>query len=88
MTTESAATTASAEKKNGRLLEVEGLKMYFPVTAGLFIQRKVGDVKAVDGLTFHIQHGERLGLGGESCCGKSPPGSAIWTACAWCTTSV
>ena len=77
MTTESAATTASAEKKKGRLLEVEGLKMYFPVTAGLFIQRKVGDVKAVDGLTFHIEHGETLGLVGESGCGKSTTGRAI-----------
>ena len=76
MTTEP-ATTASAQQTNGRLVEVEGLKMYFPVTAGLLIQRKVADVKAVDGLTFHIEAGETLGLVGESGCGKSTTGRAI-----------
>jgi len=51
--------------------------MYFPVTAGFLIQRKVADVKAVDGITFHINHGETLGLVGESGCGKSTTGRAI-----------
>jgi len=58
------------------LVEVRGLKMYFPITSGLF-RRKVGDVKAVDGLTFDILEGETLGLVGESGCGKSTAGRAI-----------
>ena len=59
------------------LVNVEGLKMYFPVTAGLIFQRKVADVKAVDGLSFQIRRGETLGLVGESGCGKSTTGRAI-----------
>ena len=50
---------------------------YFPVTSGLFLQRKVADVKAVDGLTFDVKRGETLGLVGESGCGKSTTGRAI-----------
>ncbi|MBK32412.1 MAG: peptide ABC transporter substrate-binding protein [Chloroflexi bacterium] len=53
------------------------MKMYFPVTSGLFLQRKVADVKAVDGLTFDVKRGETLGLVGESGCGKSTTGRAI-----------
>jgi len=59
------------------LLEVEGLKMYFPITKGIIIQKKVADVKAVDGLNFRINRGETLGLVGESGCGKSTTGRAI-----------
>lgn len=59
------------------LLEVKDLKMYFPVTRGIVIQRKVADVKAVDGVSFTIQRGETLGLVGESGCGKSTTGRAI-----------
>ncbi|MCZ6707381.1 MAG: ATP-binding cassette domain-containing protein [Chloroflexi bacterium] len=51
--------------------------MYFPVTSGLFIQRKVADIKAVDGLSFYVKEGETLGLVGESGCGKSTTGRAI-----------
>ena len=51
--------------------------MYFPVTAGLVFQKHVADVKAVDGLSFHVQHGETLGLVGESGCGKSTTGRAL-----------
>ena len=58
------------------LVEVRGLKMYFPITAGL-LRRKVGDVKAVDDLTFDIYEGETLGLVGESGCGKSTCGRAL-----------
>ena len=59
------------------LLEVKDLKMYFPVTSGIIFQRKIADVKAVDGLTFSIMKGETLGLVGESGCGKTTTGRAI-----------
>ena len=58
------------------LLEVENLVMYFPVTSGV-LQRKVGDVKAVDGISFYIKRGETLGLVGESGCGKTTTGNCI-----------
>lgn len=67
-----------ATRKNGDvLLRVENLKMYFPILRGLIIQRKVGDIKAVDGVSFFIRRGETLGLVGESGCGKSTTGRAI-----------
>jgi oligopeptide transport system ATP-binding protein len=59
------------------LVNVEGLKMYFPITAGLIFQRKIADVKAVDGISFQVKKGETLGLVGESGCGKSTTGRAI-----------
>ncbi len=59
------------------LLDVEDLEVYFPVTAGLLFQRRVADVKAVDGVTFQVKRGETLGLVGESGCGKSTTGKAI-----------
>jgi oligopeptide transport system ATP-binding protein len=66
--------------KNGSqdqaLLQVQGLKMYFPITSGIF-QRTVGYIKAVDGLDFSVVKGETLGLVGESGCGKSTTGRAI-----------
>ncbi|MFQ5593697.1 MAG: ABC transporter ATP-binding protein [Anaerolineae bacterium] len=66
------------EKRDGELLlEVKGLKKYFPITEGIIIQRHVGDIKAVDGLNFYIRRGETLGLVGESGCGKSTTGRAI-----------
>jgi len=52
------------------LLEVRGLAMHFPITEGIVVSRKVGDVKAVDGIDFSIARGETLGLVGESGCGK------------------
>jgi oligopeptide transport system ATP-binding protein len=58
------------------LLRVENLKMHFPILAGVF-RRRVGAVKAVDGVTFEIKRGETLGLVGESGCGKSTTGRAI-----------
>jgi oligopeptide transport system ATP-binding protein len=59
------------------LVQVKGLKKYFPITQGIIIQRKVADVKAVDGLDFTIERGETLGLVGESGCGKSTTGRTI-----------
>ena len=63
--------------ENGILLNVENLKMWFPITQGIVIQRHIGDIKAVDGISFFIRRGETLGLVGESGCGKSTTGRAI-----------
>ncbi|NPV68127.1 MAG: dipeptide ABC transporter ATP-binding protein [Anaerolineae bacterium] len=68
---------ASAAKKKEILVRVEGLKKYFPITSGIVIQRHVGDVMAVDDISFHIYKGETLGLVGESGCGKSTAGRTI-----------
>lgn len=78
MTTESATTQGKSDAQTGEtLLSVNGLRMYFPVTSGLFVQRKVADVRAVDGISFDVKKGETLGLVGESGCGKSTTGRAI-----------
>ncbi|MBI5651406.1 MAG: dipeptide ABC transporter ATP-binding protein [Chloroflexi bacterium] len=66
-----------ATNGNGALVQVRGLKKYFPITQGIIFQRKVADVKAVDGLDFEIHKGETLGLVGESGCGKSTTGRSI-----------
>ncbi len=68
-----AVDSVTAEK----LLEVKNLKMYFPITQGILLQRKVGDVRAVDDISFFIRKGETLGLVGESGCGKSTTGRSI-----------
>lgn len=58
------------------LLEVNGLKKYFPITGGLF-GRKQGEVKAVDDVSFYVRKGETLGIVGESGCGKSTTGRLL-----------
>ena len=63
-------------KGSEQLLEVEDLKVYFPVKKGFF-QRTVGYVKAVDGISLSIQRGKTLALVGESGSGKSTIGQAI-----------
>jgi oligopeptide/dipeptide ABC transporter ATP-binding protein len=62
---------------NGALVQLEDVKVYFPIKSGLVLDRHVGDIKAVDGVSFDIQRGETLGLVGESGCGKSTVGRAI-----------
>jgi oligopeptide transport system ATP-binding protein len=59
------------------LVKVEELKLHFPVTKGIIIQRQVGAVRAVDGISFSIAKGDTLGLVGESGCGKTTAGRAI-----------
>lgn len=64
-----AAADPFAGKKS--VLEVEGLVKHFPITQGIVFQRRVGAVKAVDGVSFNLREGETLGIVGESGCGKS-----------------
>ena len=59
------------------LVEVQKLSVWFPIKSGIVLDRHVGDVKAVDNVSLSIEHGETLGLVGESGCGKSTVGRAI-----------
>jgi len=68
--------SSNGSNQREKLVEVKDLRMWFPIVRGV-LQRHVADVKAVDGLNFHIYKGETLGLVGESGCGKSTTGRAI-----------
>ena len=74
--TESSAQVSKA-KLGEVLVDVKGLKMYFPITEGIVFSRVVAEVKAVDGISFYINKGETLGLVGESGCGKTTTGRCI-----------
>ncbi len=78
MTTATTGTTREAgSRENGPLLSARDLRMWFPITEGLILERHVGDVRAVDGIDFEVDRGETLGLVGESGCGKSTTGRAV-----------
>jgi peptide/nickel transport system ATP-binding protein len=72
---EPAATAAAAA--DGHLLEIAQVVREYPVTAGAILQRKVNSVKAVSGVSLHVDPGEALGLVGESGCGKTTLGKLI-----------
>ncbi|MGH2462455.1 MAG: ABC transporter ATP-binding protein [Candidatus Limnocylindria bacterium] len=69
-------TSATGGNGAGPLIEVDELKVYFPIFSGL-LQRRSGDVRAVDDISFEIRRGETFGLVGESGCGKSTTGRAV-----------
>ena len=75
-TTDSTGTALPSGRKGSLVLEVRNLKVYFPVYGGIF-QRRVAEVKAVDGVSFSIYRGETLGMVGESGCGKTTVGRAL-----------
>ena len=72
----SAAASGSPKGGGGPLLDVRDLKTYFPIRSGL-LQLTTGHVKAVDGVSFHLNKGETLGLVGESGCGKTTVGRTL-----------
>lgn len=71
------ATPAATIPATGDMLQVDNLVMHFPITQGIIIQRTVGHVRAVDGVSFAIKRGETLGLVGESGSGKSTIGRCL-----------
>jgi oligopeptide transport system ATP-binding protein len=71
------AARTDASARDRILLSVSDLRMYFPVTEGLIFERRIGDVHAVDDVSFELPRGETLGLVGESGCGKSTTGRTI-----------
>lgn len=72
-----AQTQNSTLNTQNSILDVRGLKKYFPIYSGLFAQRVEGWVRAVDDVSFSIRCGETLGLVGESGCGKTTTGRCI-----------
>ena len=68
--------TADQGSEQEPILSVRGLKKYFPISSGFF-NRKVGDVKAVDDISFDVYPNETLGLVGESGCGKTTAGRSL-----------
>lgn len=72
-----AAPSPRSVGKGETLLEVRNLKKYFPVTEGVMFHKTIGNVKAVDDVSFTIRKGETVGLVGESGCGKTTTGRCI-----------
>ncbi|MCE2404737.1 MAG: dipeptide ABC transporter ATP-binding protein [Dehalococcoidia bacterium] len=76
-TSASDAATLGNGRRDDVLLDVQNLKMHFPVTSGIIFQHAIGQIKAVDGISFTVRRGETLGLVGESGCGKTTTGRCI-----------
>jgi oligopeptide/dipeptide ABC transporter ATP-binding protein len=68
---EPAAQSAPGPASDEPLVQVRGLVKHFPITRGIVIQRRVGAVQAVDGVSFDVRRGETLGIVGETGCGKT-----------------
>jgi oligopeptide transport system ATP-binding protein len=73
----SSTAVAGANPATEELLRLDEVKVWFPIKEGIIFERHVGDVRAVDGVSFAVRRGETLGLVGESGCGKSTTGRAI-----------
>jgi peptide/nickel transport system ATP-binding protein len=67
----------SATNGHRPLVELDDLRVWFPIKSGLVLDRHVGDIRAVDGVSLRIERGETVGLVGESGCGKSTVGRTI-----------
>ena len=77
MTAVNEAVVTPPETTETPLLEARDLAKHFPITRGIIFQRKIGAVKAVDGVSFRVRRGETLGLVGETGCGKSTTGRLL-----------
>ncbi|MBC8100485.1 MAG: dipeptide ABC transporter ATP-binding protein [Armatimonadetes bacterium] len=71
------STSAPVQAEREVILKVTDMKKHFPITSGVLVQRQVGAVRAVDGVSFDVYRGETLGLVGESGCGKSTTGRTV-----------
>ena len=74
---EADGTVTKKDDANDPILRVEGLVKHFPITQGILFKKKIGDVKAVDGVSFDLYPNETLGLVGESGCGKTTAARTI-----------
>jgi oligopeptide transport system ATP-binding protein len=77
MTETTTAPQVGTPRTDDVILDVKDLQVYFPIRRGWIIERTLGHVRAVDGVSFQIKRGETLGLVGESGCGKTTTGRAI-----------
>ena len=62
---------------DNKIVNVINVKKYFPINSGILFQKKIGDIKAIDGISFYVNKGETLGLVGESGCGKTTTGNTV-----------